>query len=193
MNMGIEELERVEVSSVAELHAWFLAHHDQPEGIWLVTHRKSVPERYVSARAVLDEALCFGWMDGARRKVDDERTMQLLSPRRAQHWARSYKDRVAVLTREGRMHPAGLAAVERAKADGGWTFMDDVDALVIPEDLREAFDARPPAAQHFAAFPPSAQRQILRWIKLAKTTETRAKRVLLTAERAAVNERAYPG
>jgi uncharacterized protein YdeI (YjbR/CyaY-like superfamily) len=190
--MGIEELERVEVSSVAELRAWFTAHHDQPEGIWLVTYRKSVPQRYVSAQEVLDEALCFGWMDGARRKVDDQRTMQLLSPRRAEHWARSYKDRVVLLTREGRMHPAGLAAVERAKANGGWTLMDDVDALVCPDDLLEAFDACPPAARNFAAFPPSAQRQILRWIKLAKTPETRAKRVHLTATRAADDERAYP-
>lgn len=186
----MEDLKKIDVDSVAALRRWFEAHHAQTESIWLVTYKKNVPDKYVSAQEVLDEVLCFGWMDGRRMKLDDERTMQLLSPRKAQHWARSYKERVARLTEEGRMHPAGLRAVETAKANGMWDFMNDVDALIVPDDLRVALDANPPAWTHYKRFPDSAKRDILRWIKLAKRPETRAKRIKKSAEMAAENKRA---
>lgn len=188
-----EDFEQVEIESVEELRAWFEEHYDQEESIWVVTFKKNTPEKYVSIKQVLDEVLCFGWMDGIRRKLDDERTMQLLSPRKTQHWAKSYKERIARLTQEGRMHPNGLRVVEEAKQNGMWTFMDDVDALIKPDDLLAALEARPPALQNFDAFPPSSQRNILRWIKVAKTEKTRAKRIKETAEKAAINERAAQG
>ncbi|MEM8535740.1 MAG: YdeI/OmpD-associated family protein [Chloroflexota bacterium] len=186
----MQELPRVEVQSVAELRAWFEEHHTQQESIWLVTYKKSVPDKYVSIQEVLDEVLCFGWMDGRRMKLDDERTMQLLSPRKTQHWSQTYKDHVARLTNEGRMHEAGLRAVEVAKETGLWDFMNDVDALIKPDDLIEALEQHPPALQNYEAFPDSAKRDILRWIKLAKKPETRAKRIKEVAELAAQNKRA---
>lgn len=186
----MKDFEQVEVKSVVELRAWFEKHHDQKESIWLVTYKKSVPDKYLSAFDVLDKALCFGWMGGRRKKLDDCRTMQLLSPRKAQHWAKSYKDRVARLTETGRMHTAGLRAVAEAKANGMWDFMDDVDALTLPADLAEALDKTPPARKHYEIFPDSAKRDILRWIKLAKTPQTRAKRIAETATLAACNQRA---
>lgn len=186
----MQEFQKVEVASVAELRAWFKANHAQAESIWVVTYKKSVPGKYVSRDAVLDEVLCFGWMDGRRMKLDDERTMQLLSPRKAQHWAKSYKDRVAELTETGRMHPAGLRAVEIAKENGMWDFMNDVDALIKPNDFEAALLAHPPALENYENFPPSAKRDILRWIKLAKKSETRAKRIHKAATMAAQNKRA---
>ncbi|MEM7800395.1 MAG: YdeI/OmpD-associated family protein [Chloroflexota bacterium] len=186
----MKDFEKVEVASVAELRAWFEANHAQEASIWVVTYKKNVPGKYVSREAVLDEVLCFGWMDGRRMKLDDERTMQLLSPRKAQHWAKSYKDRVAVLTKEGRMHPAGLRSVEIAKANGMWDFMNDVDALIKPDDLTAALEAHPPALEHYEKFPDSAKRDILRWIKIAKKAETRAKRIHKAATMAAQNKRA---
>ena len=84
--------------------------------------------------------MAFGWIDGIRRKLDDDRTMQLISPRKVQHWAKSYKDRAARLIEEGRMQAPGLASIEAGKASGLWSFMDDVDALIVPEDLRMALD-----------------------------------------------------
>ncbi|MEM9819131.1 MAG: YdeI/OmpD-associated family protein, partial [Cyanobacteria bacterium P01_D01_bin.6] len=162
----------------------------QKESIWLVTYKKNVPNKYVSIQAVLDEVLCFGWMDGRRMKLDDERTMQLLSPRKTEHWSKTYKDRVAILTTEGRMHEAGLSAVETAKKNGMWDFLNDVDALIKPDDLIEALENSPPALENYEMFPDSAKRDILRWIKLAKKPETRAKRIRETAELAAQNKRA---
>jgi uncharacterized protein YdeI (YjbR/CyaY-like superfamily) len=172
-----ENFQQVEVTSAAQLREWLLAHHTQAESIWLVTYKKQVPEKYVSIGQVLDELLCFGWIDGIRRKLDDERTMQLISPRQAQHWAKTYKERVARLIQEGRMHEAGLQAIEASKRLGLWDYMADVDALLMPEDLRQALESQPPALEHFMQSATSYQRNVLRWLKLAKTAATRSKRL----------------
>jgi uncharacterized protein YdeI (YjbR/CyaY-like superfamily) len=121
------------------------------------------------------------------RKIDDQRVMQLISRRRVQHWAQSYKDHAARFIAENRMQPAGIAAIERSKRAGLWDAMADVDALIVPDDLANALDAAPPARTHFDGFAPSYRRNVLRWIKLAKTQPTRAKRVALTVETATKN------
>ncbi len=186
----MQDLEKVEVQSTRELRQWFEDNHAQKESIWLVTYKKSSPDKYVSTQEILDEVLCFGWIDGRRMKLDEERTMQLLSPRKTQHWAKSYKDRVARLTEEGRMHEAGQQVVDAAKVSGLWDFMNDVDALIKPGDLTKALAQQPPAMENYEAFPDSAKRDILRWIKLAKKPETRAKRIKETVDLAAQNKRA---
>ena len=140
----------------------------------------------MSREQVLDELIAHGWIDGRRLKVDETRTAQLISQRQTQAWAGSYKDRAERLISEGKMAAPGLASIEAGKASGLWDFFADVDALIIPEDLEEAFDAQGKA--NFQAFAPSAQRFTLRWIKLAKTSATRAKRITETAERAARNK-----
>jgi len=179
--------ERVEFSSVSELRDWLLANHEQDDGVWLVTH-KAHTERYVSREDVLDELLSFGWIDGRRMVLDEDKTMQLVSPRRTQHWAKSYKERVSKLTDEGRMHEAGLRSVEKGKRSGMWSFMDDVDALIVPEDLRAAL-VQSAALERFEALSPSHRRNVLRWIKLAKRSETRAGRIERAAETTARGER----
>jgi uncharacterized protein YdeI (YjbR/CyaY-like superfamily) len=187
-----ENFEKVEVLSAKQLRDWLEANHSQTESVWLVTCKKHMGDRYVSVQDILDEVLCFGWIDGIRRKLDENRTMQLISPRQTQHWAKSYKDRTAKLIKEGRMHPAGLEVIAESKRNGLWTFMDDVDALIKPDDLIEALNSNPPANEHFDAFAKSSRRNILRWIKLAKMPETRAKRIKETAVLAAQNQK-IPG
>lgn len=187
-----ENFEKVEVASTRQLRDWLEANHTQSESIWLVTYKKHMGEKYVSVQNILDEVLCFGWIDGIRRKLDDDRTMQLIAPRQTQHWAKSYKDRAAKLIEEGRMHSSGLAAIAESKRNGLWSFMDDVDALQQPDDLVEVLNSHPPAKDWFDDFAPSVQRNILRWIKLAKTPQTRAKRIQKTAILAAQNKK-MPG
>jgi len=187
-----ESFEQVEVSTPEALHEWLTTHHTQQESIWLVTFKKHVSGKYVAREEVLDELIAFGWIDGVRRKLDADRTMQLISPRKAQHWAQTYKDRAARLEADGRMMKAGRAAIARSKAEGLWDFMKDVDARIKPDDLIEALKAYPHALAHFDGFPPASQRFVLRWIKLAKTAKTRAKRIAETARLAAQNER-IPG
>ena len=183
---------QVEVASRAELRAWLLTHHEQPGSVWLVTWKKATGSRWFPRQDVVDELLCFGWTDGVMRRLDEERTMQLISPRRVEHWARSYKRRVEVLTAEGLMHGSGLRAVESAKASGLWSFMDDVDDLVVPDDLAAALAERPGARAFFDAIPPSSRRFALRWIKVAKTGTTRRTRIDTTA-RLAEEGRRVPG
>lgn len=182
----IENLIQVEVDSADGLRSWLESHHAQDESVWLVTWKKSAAGKYVSRDEVLDELVSFGWIDGVRRKLDDDRTMQLVGPRRTQYWAKSYKDRAARLIEEGRMADAGFASIELSKRTGSWSFMDDVDALIVPVDLAAALRAHQPAADRFGSLPPSYRRNVLRWIKLAKTESTRSKRIerlsALTAE-----------
>lgn len=187
--ISTDRFEWVPVASQEELHAWLSAHHLQREAVWLVTSRIAVPERYVSQEQVLDELVSFGWIDGIRRKIDDSRTRQLISPRRTQPWAQSYKGRAERLIAEGRMQPAGFASVVLARSTGMWDAMNDVDALIVPEDLAQRLADAPPANTNFAAFPPSTRRNILRWIASAKTPPTRQKRIALTVTAAVENRR----
>jgi uncharacterized protein YdeI (YjbR/CyaY-like superfamily) len=172
-----ESFEKVEIQSVQELRAWLQMNHSQNDSVWLVTYKKQITDKYVSTSEVLDELLCFGWIDGIRRKLDEMKTMQLISPRKTQHWAKTYKDRAAILIREGRMHEAGLKSIEKSKQNGLWDFMDDVDQLIIPNDLSEALNRYPDATSFFNQINDSSKRFVLRWIKLAKTAKTRLKRI----------------
>lgn len=172
----------VQVQSEQELRQWLVEHHGQDDAIWLVTFKKLHPQRHVTHEQVLDQLVAFGWTDGVARRVDDDRTRQLVSPRRTQAWAKSYKDRADRLAATGRMHPAGLASVERAKASGMWDAMNDVDNLVVPTDLAHALAAQPPADVEFAAFPASTRRSILRWIASARTSSTRTARITKTVD-----------
>lgn len=184
-----DRFKQVEVRSQAELHDWLAAHHQQAESVWLVTYLKHMGARYVSISQVLDELLCFGWVDGLRRKLDSERTMQLISPRQMQAWAQSYRIRAACLLTEGRMQAAGLAAIERAKASGQWLSAAHVDELLIPSDLLAALQAQPQAEQLFMGFAKSHRRNVLRWIASARRPATRAARIQRVAEMAALGQK----
>jgi uncharacterized protein YdeI (YjbR/CyaY-like superfamily) len=184
-----DNFEQVEVSSVEELRNWLLAHHQQQASVWLVTYKKAVPTKYVSRGEVLDELLCFGWIDGIRRKLDEERTMQLIAPRRVEHWAKSYKERAAKLIEQGKMEAAGYQSIEAAKASGLWDFMDDVDQLLVPADLQAELQKYPGAADFFYAINDSSKRFVLRWLKLAKTDKTRTARLQELAQLSARGEK----
>lgn len=187
--MTSDGLKRVEIATAQGLREWLEKNHKQADSVWLVTFKKSSGAKYVSTGEVLDELVAFGWIDGIRQKVDDERTMQLISPRRTKPWAKSYKDRAERLIAEGRMSESGQASVDEAKASGAWDAMNEVDALVIPDDLNEALTHSPPALDNFLAFPPSTRRNILRWIALAKKAETRTNRIARIATDARANVR----
>ncbi|MGE3288460.1 MAG: YdeI family protein [Pseudonocardia sp.] len=159
-------------------------------GFWAVTWKKGRGP-HVTYDEVVEEALCVGWVDSRGRRVDEDRTALLLTPRRAQsRWAGSNKARVQRLTEAGLMRPAGLAAVEAAQASGAWTALDDVENLVEPTDLRAALDAVPAARTHWDGFSRSARRALLDWISTAKRDATRARRIERTVTEAAAGRRA---
>jgi uncharacterized protein YdeI (YjbR/CyaY-like superfamily) len=184
-----ERSAQVEVRSREDLRDWLRANHGQEESVWVVRWMKAPGRPYLSRLEVLDEVLCWGWIDGIARKLDGERTMQLLSPRRHQRWTRTYRDRAARLIAEGLMQELGFRAIAEAKARETWEAMPDVDALLVPDDLLAALEVMPPARERFEGSAPSYRRNVLRWIALAKTPPTREKRVRAAAEAAAENRR----
>lgn len=187
-----QNFEKVEISSQEELRSWLMINHAQPESVWLVTYKKNEPDKYVSRWEVLDELICFGWIDGIRRKLDDRKTMQLISQRKVEHWAKTYKERAEKLIDEGKMHESGLKAIDISKSNGLWNFMDDVDNLIVPEDLSEDLSKLDGAAEFFNSINPSSKRFVLRWIKLAKTEKTRKNRIKKLAKLSAKEEK-LPG
>ena len=186
---AMDDAERLEAGTLEEWSEWLRAHHEQPTGVWLVSSRKA-PERAFSYEEAVVEALRFGWVDSTVKPVDERRSMQWFSPRRAgSMWTRINKGRVARLEHAGLMEPAGAAAVAAARASGMWTLMDDVEDLVVPDDLAAAFDRHPGSREHWDSWSGSARKLILTWIVLAKRPETRASRVETTAEKAARGEK----
>jgi uncharacterized protein YdeI (YjbR/CyaY-like superfamily) len=174
-----------------EWREWLEQHHSRAEGVWLVSFKKAAGQPYVEYDEAVEEALCFGWIDSKRNKLDAERSMLWMSPRKPRTgWSRLNKNRVEKLIQAGLMAPAGLAKIEAAKQDGSWFALDGVEALEIPPDLAGALAANPVARDYFEAFPRSVKRAILEWIANAKRAETRTKRVEETVRLAAENIRA---
>jgi len=182
-----ENFELLEITKQSELREWLTKNNAQKESIWLVTFKKQILEKYVSVEQVLDELLCFGWIDGIRRKLDESRTMQMISPRKVEHWSKTYKDRYVKLEKMGLIQQRGKEAVQKSKENGLWDFMEDVDALIKPADFVKELELYPHASNNFNSFGASSQRFILRWIKLAKTPETRSKRIKQASELADKN------
>lgn len=176
-----DKFEQVEITTSEQLRDWLNQCHTQEKSIWLVTFKKHVPGKYVSVDAVLDELLCFGWIDGIRRKLDDQRTMQLIAPRKAQLWTQTYKVRAQRLLDAGLLHESGLKTIEAARAVSDWATVDEVDALVVPPDLLRGLSLYSDAAEVFANCSPSYRRNVLRWLRLAKTEKTRSDRILKIA------------
>jgi len=188
---ALDRFERVQVTTRAQWRDWLSASHRQTDSVWIVTFKKGASQPRVSYGDLVEEALAFGWVDSLPRKLDAERTMLLMSPRKpGSNWSSVNKARIEKMTAAGLMHPAGLARIEQARADGSWSALDAVDRLEVPEDLAAAFAERPGSAGAFAAFPPSTRRGILEWIGNARRPQTRAARIAETADKAARGERA---
>lgn len=190
MGKSLTNTKQVEVKSRDELRQWLQNNYTQKSGVWLVRYKKS-SKYYLPYSDVVQECLCFGWIDSLPRKLDEVRTMLYISPRKpGSNWSKVNKAYIAKLQQQGLLHQAGLDKIEQAKQDGSWSFLDDVEALIVPEDLKFAFADRPVAWKNWQAFPPSVKKGILEWIKNAKRSPTRAKRIADTVIKAADNIRA---
>jgi len=171
--------------------AWLDAHQDDGRGVWVVSWRSSTGRDTVPYDAIVEEALCVGWVDSTMNVLDNERGLQLVTPRKPKStWARSNKERVARLEEEGRMKPRGREAIEIAKANGSWNLLDDVEALLEPDDLAASLAEVPAARRAWDGFPPSARKQMLFWVVSAAKDTTRQRRIDAIVEKAARGERA---
>jgi uncharacterized protein YdeI (YjbR/CyaY-like superfamily) len=159
--------------------------------VWLIYYKQTTGQPHVEYSDAVEEALCFGWVDSKPNTLDDERYMQLFSPRNPKSpWSRLNKQRIEKLIGQGLMTEAGLKLIETAKQNGAWTVYDTIEDLIMPEDLEKALSENPTAYTNFQAFSNSSKKNILWWIQSAKQPATRLKRVEETVTLAAVNKKA---
>ena len=174
---------------------WLGRHHQDPTGVWLVLARNGTTQpTSLSYDQALDEALCHGWIDGQRRRRDETTYLQRFTPRRTRSpWSKRNVGLVARLTAESRMHPAGLAEVERAKADGRWqAAYAGQAAMAVPADLAAALEAEPAAKAMFATLTSQNRYAALYRIGDAKRAGTRARRIEQFVAMLACGETIYP-
>ena len=185
------ELETFYARNRQEWRDWLAAHYADTPGVWLLYYKKDSGKPRVAYAEAVEEALCFGWIDSKPNTLDDERYMQLFTPRKPKSpWAKSNKERVVRLIAEGLMTPAGLEKIEAAKQNGMWEQYDSIEEVSVPPDLEAALAANPTAQANFQAFSSSSVKVILWWIHSARRPETRAKRIEETVRLAAQNLKA---
>ncbi len=178
-----------------EWRRWLAAEHgDHPDGVWLEMAKKASGIRSITHAEAVEVALCFGWIDSQLRRVDDAWFTQRFTPRRPRSkWSRLMREKAEELMAAGAMQPAGLAEVERAKADGRWDAAYEPPSTArVPDDLRAALDADPAAAEFFAALDASNRYAILHRVNDAKRPETRARRIAKYVAMCSAGERIHP-
>ncbi|KZB86893.1 YdeI/OmpD-associated family protein [Amycolatopsis regifaucium] len=173
----------------AEWRAWLSENADTGKAVWLIIQHKDSGVPGVAVHEAMEQALCFGWIDGLHRKNDAGSSRLRFTPRDPRSsWSRVNRERAARLTAAGLMTARGQAMIDLAKEKGRWQVVPD--GAGVPEDLRARLDEDDAARTHFEKFPPSSKRLILEWILTAKKPETRERRIARTVELAAVNRRA---
>ena len=157
--------------------------HKKKDSIWLIIHKKSAENPTISWSEAVDEALCFGWIDSVKKPIDNHRYKQYFSKRKAvSTWSKINKDKIATFIEQGLITDEGYKSVEIAKKNGSWSILDDVEALIIPNDLKDEFKNFEGAKEYFESLSKSNKKSILQWIIMAKRKETRDKRIQETAK-----------
>ncbi len=192
--MGDDGLPRLPFASSAEWERWLEGNHADSDGIWIKMAKKGAGIESVHYPEVLESALCFGWIDGRRERLDEHYFLQRFTPRRPRSkWSQINREKAEWLIAHGRMRPAGLAEVERAKADGRWqAAYAGQRRSAVPDDLQRELDARPNAKAFFAELSSQNRYAILYQLQDAKRPETRARRLAKFIAMLEASETIYP-
>jgi uncharacterized protein YdeI (YjbR/CyaY-like superfamily) len=189
------ELQELVVADASAWRNWLSRHHSEPQGVWLVLAKKGTTEpTTLSYDQALDEAICFGWIDGQLKSRDEETFRRRFTPRKARSpWSQRNVTIAERLLTAGRMHRSGKTEVEKAKADGRWqTAYAGQAKAEVPDDLRKALLANPPAQAMFETLTSANRYAVLYRIGNAKRPETRARRIEQFVEMLARGETIHP-
>ena len=157
---------------------WLIKHHLQEDGVWVILYKKQANKPSISWSEAVDEALCFGWIDSVKKTLDAERSIQFFSKRKPKStWSKINKQKVQKLIEAGKMAPAGFESIKIAQQNGSWNLLDDVEELVVPDDLEQAFTQHKGSKEYFSGLSKSLKKMMLQWIVLAKQPTTRQKRI----------------
>lgn len=179
--MSVHQLSVIDPKTRSAFRAWLRAHHTQIESVWVTVYKKGCDPSFLSRNDVVDEVLCFGWIDSRPKKLNSEAYLLLVSPRRPKSvWSAINKRKIILLIANGKMTTHGLAKINEAKRNGSWNALNRSDRLELPAALKNEFAKNKAAKQKFDAFPVTARRAILEWIYSSKTAVTRTKRVRKT-------------
>jgi uncharacterized protein YdeI (YjbR/CyaY-like superfamily) len=191
--MNDDEL-ALDFASPDEWEAWLHANGDTSAGVWLQLAKKSSDRGGLSYAQALDSALCFGWIDGRKRAGTDHHWLQRFSPRTARSiWSKINTEKAKALEAAGRMRPAGLREIERARQDGRWEkAYPSASSATVPDDLRLALDANKKAKAFFATLNSQNRYAILFRIQNVKKAETRARKIAQFVEMLAKGEKLHP-
>lgn len=168
-----------------EWENWLQQNHAKETELWLVYYKKHTGKPGIAYEDSVKTALCYGWIDSLIKKLDDDSYARKFSPRKENSlWSESNKKRIAELMKTGRMQAPGLKLVEAAKQKGNWdkVIVPPKIDLTVPEDFKAVLKKYPHAAQFFEELPKSHKKQYLIWIKMAKRTETRERRIKKSIE-----------
>lgn len=164
---------------------WLIENHTREKGIWVLQYNKKSEKPTISWSDAVDEALCFGWIDSLKKKLDDESSIQYFGKRKPKStWSKINKQKIEGLTAENRMSQAGSDTIQVAKENGSWEILDSVEELLIPDDLAVELSNRENATEFFNSLSRSVKKMMLQWLVLARRPETRLKRILEIAEAA---------
>jgi uncharacterized protein YdeI (YjbR/CyaY-like superfamily) len=180
--------------SAIDWQTWLEAEHATSAGIWLKIGKRTAPERSVSYAEALEAALCFGWIDGQKRGLDADHWLQRFTPRKSgSRWSKINTAKADALIAAGRMRPAGQREVDEARADGRWdTAYHGQRASTVPDDLRQALDLNPAAAEFFTSISSVNRYAIVYRIGSVKRAETRARKIAQYVQMLAEHKTIHP-
>lgn len=179
--MGKEEI-IIEPKSSIEWRNWLEANHDSGSMVWVICSKKNAINPTMSHDEGVNEALCFGWIDGTAKSLDTDRYIQSFTKRKPKSvWSKVSKQKVAALIDNGKMTQAGFDVIAVAKDNGYWSILDDVEEDIVPEDLRLALQISG-GEEFFMALSRSDRKRVLQYIVLAQRAETRSKRIIEVSE-----------
>lgn len=157
---------------------WLSQNHIVKDAVWLVFYKRQSSKPTISWSDAVDEALCFGWIDSKAQTIDNESYKQYFCKRKPNStWSKINKEKIEKLTSNNLMTDAGLQVIEVAKQNGAWTILDEVEALIIPDDLKETLESYRNAFEYFDSLSKSNKKMLLYWVTSAKRPETRLKRI----------------
>lgn len=173
-----DDIATIYPQSQQEWRQWLIENHLLEQSVWVLGYKKATGKTSVSWSDVVDEALCFGWIDGMRKSLDEERFIQFVCKRKPKSgWSKINKEKIERLIADGLMTEAGFKSIEIAKQNGSWTLLDEVEELTVPDDLEVAFTSNPGAADFFFGLSKSVRKMMLQWVAFAKKPETRQNRI----------------
>lgn len=178
-----EEIEIFYPTSLSAWRKWLEKNHLSKQAVWVVFYKKGSDHKSITWSEAVDVALCFGWIDSKKIKIDEVQSHQFFSKRKPKStWSKINKLKVELLIDQGLMTEAGYKSIETAKENGSWTILEEVEELIIPDDLETAFQNQPNAKEFFLSLSKSNRKAILQWIVLAKRPETRQNRITETVD-----------